>query len=59
MIDFEGYDTVVLAAGNAADDTLYFALKGKVKEIYRIGDCLAPRLTDMAIADGHRIGRML
>ncbi len=59
MIDFEGYDTVVLAAGNAADDALYFALKGKVKEIYRIGDCVAPRLTDMAIADGHRVGRLL
>jgi hypothetical protein len=59
MIDFEGYDTVVLAAGNTADDALYFALKGKVKEIYRIGDCVAPRLTDMAIADGHRVGRLL
>jgi hypothetical protein len=41
MIDFEGYDTVVLAAGNMADASLYFALKGKVKEIYRIGDCVA------------------
>ena len=59
MIDFEGHDTVVLAAGNTADDALYFTLKGKVKEIYRIGDCVAPRLTDMAIADGHRIGRLL
>jgi mycofactocin system FadH/OYE family oxidoreductase 2 len=59
MIDFEGYDTVVLAAGNTAADSLYFALKGKVKEIYRIGDCVAPRLTDMAIADGHRVGRLL
>ena len=59
MIDFHGYDTVVLAAGNVADDSLYFALKDRVREIYRIGDCLAPRLTDMAIADGHRIGRLL
>jgi pyruvate/2-oxoglutarate dehydrogenase complex dihydrolipoamide dehydrogenase (E3) component len=59
MIDFEGYDTVVLAAGNTADDSLYFALKGKVKEIYRIGDCVAPRLTDMAIAEGYRIGRLI
>ncbi|MEN8246933.1 MAG: mycofactocin system FadH/OYE family oxidoreductase 2 [Thermodesulfobacteriota bacterium] len=59
MIDFDGYDTVVLAAGNVAEDALYFDLKGKVKEIYRIGDCVAPRLTDSAIADGHRIGRLL
>ncbi|MCU0579786.1 MAG: FAD-dependent oxidoreductase, partial [Desulfobacterota bacterium] len=59
LVDFEGYETVVLAAGNTASDGLYFDLKGKVPEIYRIGDCLAPRLTDMAIADGHRVGRML
>jgi mycofactocin system FadH/OYE family oxidoreductase 2 len=59
MIDFDGYDTVVLAAGNIAADELYFALKDRVKAIYRIGDCVAPRLTDMAIADGQRIGRLL
>jgi thioredoxin reductase len=59
MIDFEGYDTIVFIAGNIADDTLYFELKGKIEELHRIGDCLAPRLTDSAIADGHRIGRLL
>lgn len=59
MIDFEGYDTIVLAAGNVADDRLYFALKGKVKDVYRIGDCVAPRKTDMAIVEGHRVGRLL
>jgi len=59
MIDFDGYDTVVLAAGNVSEDFLYFALKDRIKEIYRIGDCVAPRLTDSAIADGHRIGRLL
>ena len=59
MIDFEDYDTVVLAAGNVSAAALYFELKGKVGELYRIGDCVAPRLTDMAIADGHRIGRWL
>lgn len=59
MIDFEGYDTIVLAAGNVADDRLYFALKGKVKDVYRIGDCVAPRKTDMAIVEGNRVGRLL
>lgn len=59
IMDFEGYDTVVFIPGNVADDALYFELKGKVKELHRIGDCLAPRLTDSAIADGHRIGRQL
>lgn len=59
MIDFEGYDTVVLAAGNVAEDALYLSLKDKIKEVHRIGDCVAPRLTDSAIADGHRVGRLL
>lgn len=59
MMEFEGYDTVVLAIGNRADDGLYFQLKGRVKELYRIGDCMAPRKTDMAIVEGHRIGRRI
>jgi hypothetical protein len=59
MVEFEGYDTLVLVAGNAANDDLYFALKGKVTELHRIGDCLAPRKTDMAIIEGHRVGRGL
>ena len=59
MIDFTGYDTIVLAAGNVASDQLYFDLKGKVKELYRIGDCVAPRKTDMAIVEGNRVGRLL
>jgi mycofactocin system FadH/OYE family oxidoreductase 2 len=59
LIDFEGYDTVVLVAGNRVEDSLYFALKGRVKELYRIGDCVAPRKMDMAILEGHRVGRLL
>jgi hypothetical protein len=59
MIDFDGYDTIVLAAGNQSLDRLYFDLKGKVSELYRIGDCVAPRKTDMAIVEGHRVGRLL
>jgi mycofactocin system FadH/OYE family oxidoreductase 2 len=59
LIDFEGYDTVVLATGNRVEDSLYFALKGNVKELYRIGDCVAPRKIDMAILEGNRVGRLL
>ncbi len=59
MIDFGGYDTIVVAAGNVADDRLYFALKGRLEEVYRIGDCVAPRWTDMAIVEGHRVGRLI
>jgi thioredoxin reductase len=59
MMDFDGYNTVVLVAGNVSQDKLYFDLKGKVKELYRIGDCVAPRKTDMAIVEGHRVGRQI
>jgi len=59
MLDFDDFDTVVLCAGNTANDGLYFALKNKVAEIHRAGDCVAPRLTDMAIKEGHCIGRLL
>jgi hypothetical protein len=59
MMDFAGYDTIVLAAGNVARDSLYFELKGRVRELYRVGDCVAPRKTDMAIMEGHRVGRLI
>lgn len=59
ILEFKGYDTIVLAAGNDVQEELYFALKGKVKELYRVGDCVAPRKTDAAIIEGNYIGRLL
>jgi mycofactocin system FadH/OYE family oxidoreductase 2 len=56
---FSDYDSVVYAMGNRAEDTLYKALKGKVKELYRVGDCVAPRKIDMAILEGDKVGRMI
>jgi mycofactocin system FadH/OYE family oxidoreductase 2 len=55
----EGVDTVVLATGPQANDTLYLALKGKVENLHRIGDCLAPRKLDHAIYEGELAGREL
>jgi hypothetical protein len=55
----EGVDTVVLAAGQKANDELYFALKGTVDNLHRIGDCLAPRKLDHAIYEGYLAGREL
>jgi hypothetical protein len=55
----EGVDTVVLAAGQKANDELYFALKGTVDNLHRIGDCLAPRKLDHAIYEGELAGREL
>lgn len=54
---FSDFDTVVAAMRNAACDDLYFALKGKAKELYRAGDCVAPRKVDMAIHEGYVAGR--
>lgn len=51
------YDTLVLAMGQQVEEALYMSLKGKVPELYRIGDSVAPRKVDMAIWEGHRVGR--
>ena len=55
----EGVDTVVLAAGSKADDALYRAFKGRVANVHRIGDCVAPRKLDHAIYEGYIAGREL
>jgi hypothetical protein len=57
MGEFGPFDSVVLAIAQEVEDGLYKALKGKVKELYRVGDCVAPRKVDMAIWEGHRVGR--
>jgi len=59
-----GFDTVVVAMGNEANDALYLSLKehfldGTLKELYRIGDCVAPRKADMAIYEGYKVGRRI
>jgi hypothetical protein len=52
----DGVDTVVLATGATANDGLYFALKGALDNLHRIGDCLAPRKLDHAIYEGYLAG---
>jgi mycofactocin system FadH/OYE family oxidoreductase 2 len=56
---FEDYDTVVLDVGNTVADDLYHQLKGQVNEVYRTGDCVAPRGIDMAILEGRQVGEQL
>jgi hypothetical protein len=43
--------------GNEVNDSLYYALKGRVEELYRAGDCVAPRKVDMAIFEGYVVGK--
>ena len=51
-------DTVVLAAGLKPNSRLE-ALKGKVPEIYAIGDCVEPRKVINAIWEGFRVARLI
>ncbi len=55
----EGVDTVVLACGGEAAIGLAAELKGRVPELFSIGDCLAPRRLIHAVVDGFRVGRLL
>ncbi len=50
---------IVMATQQAANDDLYFQLQGKVKELHRVGDCVAPRRVEHAILDGERAARAL
>lgn len=54
-----GVDTVVLVVPDEPNDELYHALKGKVSELHRVGDCVAPRLAHAAVIEGHRAGRAI
>ena len=54
-----GLDAVVVAVQAQPRTALYKALKGHVRELYRIGDCLAPRGVSHAIFEGHQTGRTL
>lgn len=52
----EKIDTIIVASHNQADNMLYRSLKGRVKELYAIGDCVAPRRVENAIYDGFVVG---
>jgi 2,4-dienoyl-CoA reductase-like NADH-dependent reductase (Old Yellow Enzyme family)/NADPH-dependent 2,4-dienoyl-CoA reductase/sulfur reductase-like enzyme len=53
----EGIDTVVVAAGGIADDSLYRQLAKRHPNVQAIGDCYQPRDIEIAIVQGHQVGR--
>ena len=55
----DGLDAVVVSVQAQANDGLYRALKGRVSDLHRIGDCLAPRGVTQAVFEGHKLGREL
>jgi 2-enoate reductase len=52
-------DSIVHTSPLAADISLFESLKGKVPEVYAIGDCKEPRMIVDAIADGWQIARSI
>ncbi len=57
--EIKGVDTVVFCTDGRAEDSLYRALKGKVKELYEVGQCVSPRRMLDSVYDGNRVGREL
>jgi 2-enoate reductase len=58
VIDIDG-DRVVLALGFMSQAGLYNELKGKVREIYQIGDCVEPHRIGEATRNGYRVGSII
>ena len=48
-------DTLVLSYWRKADKKLYNELQGKVKELHKIGDCVASRRLINAVYEGYRV----
>ena len=55
----EPADHVVVRTHGLPEDSLYFALEGRVDDLQRVGDAVAVRLADRAIFDGHLAGRRI
>jgi mycofactocin system FadH/OYE family oxidoreductase 2 len=52
-------DVVVLGTYERPAQELYMALKGRVPQLLRIGDCVAPRRIEQAILEGRQVGEQL
>jgi NADPH-dependent 2,4-dienoyl-CoA reductase/sulfur reductase-like enzyme len=49
-------DSVVIATGSTSNTELAEQLKGKIANLYIIGDCVEPRRIQNAIHEGYRVG---
>jgi len=62
IIDREGKrisleaDDVVIAAGSVPDKSLLEAIRGKVAEVYEVGDCVEARRLQEAVVEGAEVG---
>jgi pyruvate/2-oxoglutarate dehydrogenase complex dihydrolipoamide dehydrogenase (E3) component len=51
----EGFDSIVIALGSIPNDELVKLLKGKVPEIYVVGDAQKPREVMEAVLEGEEV----
>lgn len=52
-------DALVTWLGNQAQDSLWHALRDRLREVYAAGDCVAPRSVEAATMEGAKIARAL
>jgi 2,4-dienoyl-CoA reductase-like NADH-dependent reductase (Old Yellow Enzyme family) len=55
----KGFDRLVVAQYNAADDRLFAPLRAAGLEVKAVGDCLTPRTALEAVYEGHAAARAL
>lgn len=58
-VTLDGYDSIVFGSGGTPDTGLLKSLAGQHPSIHVIGDCFQPRDIELAVIDGHRVGRAL
>ena len=58
-LTLSGYQHVIFASGGLADSELYKALAEQHESTHLIGDAYQARDIEIAVVDGHRIGREL
>ncbi|HEB30063.1 MAG TPA: hypothetical protein ENI15_04215 [Spirochaetes bacterium] len=58
--DIKGVDMVVMSVGNKSERGIYDELKGKIeKEIYFVGDAVAPRLIEQVVLEAEELARRI
>jgi dimethylamine/trimethylamine dehydrogenase len=50
-------DAVVLVTQRLSCDALFHELDGSLPRVFRVGDCVAPRILAETVFDGHRLAR--
>ena len=52
-------ESIVVASGGRANDSLFDALRGRIAALFVVGDAVAPRRVHDAVLEGTRVGRQV